>query len=69
MAESDSHPIQVLIVDSYAASTALAHLLTKDGSYHFAPTTIGTLAEALQRIAAAPPDVVLLDRDLPDSRG
>lgn len=63
------HPIRVLIVDDHEVLAAsLAHVLDQEPDI----TTVGTaqsLAQARTRVATASPDVLLLDRRLPDGDG
>jgi len=59
--------LAVLVVDDVAdAASSAAELL---GLYGFTARTAGCGAEALASIAADPPDVVLLDIQLPDVNG
>ena len=63
------HPIRVLIVDDHEVLAAsLAHVLDQEPDI----TTVGTaqsLAQARSRVVTASPDVLLLDRRLPDGDG
>lgn len=57
----------ILIVDDDRAMTELLHgLLTKEG---YQVEVVHSLADAAASIAAAEPDVVLLDIQMPDGSG
>ena len=58
---------QILVVeDESAISEPLAKLLAREG---FVATVAGTVAEALDQFASNPPDLILLDLNLPDGDG
>jgi two-component system KDP operon response regulator KdpE len=59
--------IRVLVVDDEAAILRFLKPALEANDYDM--TTAGTVAEALKRIAAESPDVVLLDLGLPDGDG
>ena len=58
---------RVLVVDDEAAILRFLKPALEANSYEM--TSAGTIAEALKRIAAESPDVVLLDLGLPDGDG
>jgi RNA polymerase sigma factor (sigma-70 family) len=58
--------IDVLVVDGHEmVAQGLALVLTGDPAINVVGTA-GTIEDAVQRCAAAPPDVVLVDSDMPD---
>jgi DNA-binding NtrC family response regulator len=60
-------PPRALVVDDDATfQSALSDLVREEG---FTVTTASTLAQARTALAAEPPDVVLLDLNLPDGTG
>ncbi|MFL6930233.1 MAG: response regulator, partial [Xanthobacteraceae bacterium] len=58
---------RVLVVDDEAAILRFLKSAIEANNYEMA--SAGTVAEATQRIAADPPDIVLLDLALPDGDG
>src|SRR5690349_257034 len=58
---------RVLVVDDEAAILRFLKLALEANDYEM--SSAGTVAEALKRIAAESPDVVLLDLGLPDGDG
>jgi two-component system, OmpR family, KDP operon response regulator KdpE len=58
---------RVLVVDDEAAILRFLKSAIEANNYEM--TSAGTVAEATQRIAADPPDIVLLDLALPDGDG
>lgn len=66
----NSVPIRVLIVEDYASDAAYVRmLLGRVREVQFAVEEATDLASAVARLAAGGVDIVLLDLDLPDSRG
>lgn len=66
----ESRPIDVLIVDDDAAATRdLCRRLDETSVETFTTWCVDRLSTALQHICTSPPDVILVDLDLPDSRG
>ena len=62
-----SSKIRVLVVDDEAAILRFLKPALVAANYEM--TSAGTVAEATQRIASDPPDIVLLDLGLPDGDG
>ncbi|MFP9191067.1 ATP-binding response regulator [Natronosalvus vescus] len=78
--ESSSGADLLIVEDSHDDAQFVQRLLveqqtnvgTHDGDTHVAIETIGhahTLSDGLEHVTANPPDVILLDLNLPDSRG
>lgn len=64
----DARPIDVVLVeDQRADADLIAAFLEGDDGFEL--RVVGTLGEARREIAASPPDVVLLDLNLPDADG
>jgi signal transduction histidine kinase len=62
--------ICILLVEDDEDDVAITrHLLSQTGQDHFRVQATGLLGDALAQIDEAPPDVVLLDMNLPDSEG
>src|SRR5262245_22124474 len=59
--------IRALVVDDEAAILRFLKPALEANNYEMAST--GTIADAIKRIAAEPPDIVLLDLGLPDGDG
>jgi two-component system KDP operon response regulator KdpE len=59
--------VQVLVVDDEAAIMRFLKPALEANDYEM--TSVGTVAEAIKRIAAHAPDIVLLDLGLPDGDG
>jgi two-component system response regulator RegX3 len=59
-------PTILLVEDERAITEPLAEALEREG---FVPSLAGTAAEAMEKAAAAAPDLVLLDIGLPDGSG
>ena len=59
--------IQVLVVDDEAAIMRFLKPALEANDYEM--TSVGTVADAIKRIAARAPDIVLLDLGLPDGDG
>lgn len=66
----NSSPIRLLLVEDNPIEARLvqATLVSAEGSA-FHVETVDRLSAAIQRVATHPPDVILLDLTLPDSRG
>ena len=66
---AETPPIRVLIVDDHEVlGASLAHVLDDEPDM-VAVGTAGTLTQARARVATTTPDVLLLDRRLPDGDG
>lgn len=66
----NAKPIRVLLIEDNPGDAGLVRAaLAASVEPPFELTVAGTLAGGLDRIAAAPTDVVLLDLGLPDARG
>lgn len=59
----------LLVEDNPVDAMRLRQLLARARSASFEVESVGTLDQACRRLAADPPDLVLLDLDLPDSIG
>lgn len=66
---SGSGPVQLLIVEDNPGDVILVKEALSKGRVKFEVTDVGLLAEALQRLATARVDLVILDLGLPDSSG
>src|SRR5687768_1696994 len=66
----NERPIKLLLVeDEVGYAYLLQAVLTNLASSRFEITHVKDLRETLARVAAVPPDVVLLDLSLPDKKG
>src|SRR6185312_1452736 len=63
-------PIRILLVEDNPGDAVLLREMLRDaGADRFSLTHVGRLDEAIQRLAVAPFDVILLDLSLPDAHG
>jgi signal transduction histidine kinase len=66
----DLHTIALLLVEDNPGDARLAReMLKEEPMYRFAVTEVGTAAEAITQLEAAPFDIALLDLSLPDTSG
>jgi signal transduction histidine kinase/CheY-like chemotaxis protein len=65
-----TEPIQVLLIEDNPGDARLVRLMLAEGvSPDYDTTHVTHLGEAIKRIHAAPPEVILLDISLPDAQG
>ena len=65
-----TEPIQVLLIEDNPGDARLVRLMLAEGvSPGYDTTHVTHLGEAIKRIRAAPPEVILLDISLPDAQG
>ena len=59
-------PVALIVEDEPNTISAMAELVQREG---FTASTASTLAEARTRLEEQPPDVILVDLQLPDGQG
>lgn len=70
MSAREPHVVQLLLVEDNLGDARLAEEALRDmPGVHMTLHTVTSLAAAIARVRALPPDIVLLDLSLPDSHG
>jgi DNA-binding response OmpR family regulator len=64
-----NNPEEILLVEDNPADVDLVRLRLKETNAHVNIFNVNRLADALSKIEQKPPHVILLDLNLPDSRG